>query len=67
MHKGQIFRVIAANGGGYGNLFLRDPDLVLRDWRDCLLDINEARRVYGVVIHSDEGRVDRAATATLRE
>jgi N-methylhydantoinase B len=65
-HKGQVFRVIAANGGGYGNPLNRDPDLVLRDWRDGLLDIDEAWRVYGVAIRSDERRVDREATDALR-
>jgi N-methylhydantoinase B len=65
-HKGQVFRVIAANGGGYGDPLDRDPDLVLRDWRDGLLGVDEARRVYAVVICPDERSIDREATKALR-
>jgi N-methylhydantoinase B len=65
--KGQVFRVIAANGGGYGHPLHRDPDLVFRDWRDSLLDIDEARKVYGVVIRADERKIDQVATRALRE
>jgi N-methylhydantoinase B len=64
--KGQVFRVIAANGGGYGDPLNRDPDLVLRDWRDGLLGVDEARRVYAVVICPDERSIDREATKALR-
>jgi N-methylhydantoinase B/oxoprolinase/acetone carboxylase alpha subunit len=42
-----------AGGGGFGPPPERDPGLVLRDVRDGLLDIADARSVYGVEIDLD--------------
>jgi len=42
----------------------RDPQAVLDDYLDELIDIDAARASYGVVI--EKGRVDHAATQSLR-
>jgi two-component system chemotaxis response regulator CheY len=44
-----------------------DPELVLVDWLDELLLLDEARVVYGVVIDPDRRAVDGPATEALRE
>lgn len=55
----------SSGGGGYGDPLLRDPRLVLDDVRSDLLGIDNAARLYGVVVTDD--RVDEAETAVLRD
>ncbi len=54
-------------GGGYGDPLARDPERVLRDWRDGLISEVVMRGTYGVVAGGDGRSVDAAGTATLRE
>ena len=51
-------------GGGWGDPFARDPDLVKQDVARRLVSPEGAKR-YGVVINTD-GTVDSGATQTLR-
>lgn len=51
-------------GGGYGDPFARDPQLVLEDVVDGYVSAESARHDYGVVML--DGAVDTAATARLR-
>jgi len=51
-------------GGGWGDPFARDPELVRQDVARRLVSVEGARR-YGVVIAAN-GSVDMAATETLR-
>ena len=51
-------------GGGWGDPYQRDPELVRQDVRRRLVTTEGARR-YGVII-SDDGAVDQAATKQLR-
>ena len=51
-------------GGGYGDAYLRDPGLVLRDVLDGLIPVTTAARDYGVVIAA--GTVDQTGTDALR-
>ncbi|MBL6600304.1 MAG: hydantoinase B/oxoprolinase family protein, partial [Alphaproteobacteria bacterium] len=53
-------------GGGWGNPFEREPDLVLRDVRDGVVSAEAAVRDYGVVISTDGQTVDADATRTAR-
>lgn len=62
---------ISAGGGGYGDPWLREPDLVLADAVDEWITLERARTAYGVVIAGDPTRfetwsVDHDATAALR-
>jgi N-methylhydantoinase B len=51
-------------GGGWGDPFARDPELVRQDVARRLVSIEGAKR-YGVVMAADAS-VDQAATETLR-
>ena len=57
-------------GGGYGDPFERDPDLVRRDVEDGLVSVGRAREVYGVALREASRRghyaVDAEETARLR-
>ena len=52
-------------GGGWGDPYARDPELVRQDVERRLVTAEGARR-YGVVI-ADDGSIDVAATDSLRE
>ena len=54
-----------AGAGGYGDPWLRDPELVCADWRGGLVSTEGARQRYGVVLDSS-GRVDWTATNLVR-
>ncbi len=62
--KGDVLRLLAPCGGGYGDPFERDPAAVGRDVEDGLVTPADARERYGVALV--EGQVDAAATAALR-
>ena len=66
LNKGDVFRHVSPSGGGYGNPWERDPDLVLRDWRDERITAAHAREVYGVVLDQVREAVDEAGTMKLR-
>ena len=51
-------------GGGWGDPFARDPELVRQDVNRRLVTVEGAKR-YGVVLASD-GTVDQSATVSLR-
>ena len=56
-----------AGGGGWGNPFDRDAELVRRDVQEGLVSILAAQRDYGVAIDPDQLVVDADATAMLRK
>jgi N-methylhydantoinase B len=64
--KGQIYRAESGNGGGMGPPAEREPGLVLRDFRDDFITIDEARDVYGVAIDPETRTVIEAETTALR-
>jgi N-methylhydantoinase B len=67
-----VLRYVCSGGGGWGDPFERDPELVKRDVRDGYVTIEGAARDYGVVVTGDpeddpEGVViDLEATRRLR-
>ena len=63
--KGDLLYFNTWGGGGWGDPYERDPELVRQDVARRLVTIDGARR-YGVVLGED-GSVDADATATLRE
>ena len=68
MLKGDRFRAILAGGGGYGDPFERDPELVRTDVSEEKLTIGYARKHYGVAIKpAPRFAIDMAATKKLRE
>jgi N-methylhydantoinase B len=63
---GEILLAKKQGGGGWGNPYERDPEMVLRDVLDEYVSLQSAREDYGVVIDSGTWLVDRAATEQLR-
>ncbi len=63
--KGDLLYFNTWGGGGWGDPYERDPEAVRADVERGLVTAAGARR-YGVVI-ADDGSVDEAATAALRE
>ena len=67
MMKGDRFRAILAGGGGYGDPFERDPDLVRGDVMEEKITAAYARKHYGVAIKKGPRfAVDTAATKKRR-
>jgi len=63
--KGDLLYFNTWGGGGWGDPYERDPELVRKDVARRLVTAEGARR-YGVVI-AEDGSVDSAATEDLRE
>ncbi len=61
---GDRVRVKTPGGGGYGDPMQRDPALVAEDVRLGRYSVEEAERLFGVVI--EEGAVDKVATTQRR-
>jgi N-methylhydantoinase B len=61
---GEVIRLWGGGGGGFGDPFERDPELVAADVANGLVSPERARDVYGVAITA--GALDEAATAVLR-
>jgi N-methylhydantoinase B len=65
--RNDVFRMVLAGAGGYGNPLERDPARVAEDVREEKLSIDYVRHEYGVVIDPHSLQVDEAATAALRQ
>src|SRR5437868_6217949 len=61
---GEVIRLWGGGGGGFGEPFERDPELVAADVAAGLVSPERARAVYGVA--TTAGALDKAATAVLR-
>jgi hypothetical protein len=68
VRPGDSVSVVTTGGGGYGDPFERDPELVLADVLEDLCTLDSARADYGVVVvgDGDELHVDVDATRQLR-
>jgi N-methylhydantoinase B len=64
VNEGDLLYFNTWGGGGWGDPFQRDPELVRQDVARRLVTADGARR-YGVVLDAD-GAVDTEATASLR-
>ena len=63
--KGDLFIAAGPGGGGYGDPLTREPERVLGDVLDGLIDRMAAERDYGVVLSTD-GVIDQAGTRAAR-
>jgi N-methylhydantoinase B len=71
LQPGELVGSRSAGGGGYGDPFEREPELVLQDVLEGYISRPRAEREYGVVIAGDPERfetltIDPVATRTLR-
>lgn len=69
LQKGDLIRFISGGGGGYGDPYERDVDLVLEDVLDGYITVDEARDCYGVVIEKSEKsfKINNIETKKLRQ
>jgi N-methylhydantoinase B len=65
MSEGDLITVRTPGGGGYGNPFEREPELVARDVQRGYFDTQDAARDYGVALNEDLS-VDFSATTAAR-
>jgi N-methylhydantoinase B len=66
LKPGDVVSYRTCGGGGWGDPFERDSQLVLADVRDRKVSVERAREVYGVVIDPERWSVDVDATSALR-
>lgn len=66
LRRGDRFSMITGGGGGHGPPVARPPAAVAKDVRLRLIDVESARREYGVVV-DEAGVVDSSATEEARE
>jgi N-methylhydantoinase B len=62
---GEVIRLWGGGGGGFGDPFERDPEMVAADVAAGLVSPERASEVYGVAL-SASGALDAATTAALR-
>jgi len=67
LKKGDIVSIRTGGGGGWGDPLDRNPELVLRDFENGFITLEEAKNIYGVVIDPKELKIDWSETAKLRE
>ena len=65
VEPGDVIRITAAGGGGWGPAHERDVQAVLIDVRGGFISVDGAANDYGVVVRKDA--VDEGATAELRQ
>ena len=66
LSPGDAVRVVSGGGGGYGPAWQREAALVLADVAHGYVSPEQARALYGVVLHAD-GSLDAAATESRRK
>lgn len=66
--KDTVLRVITGGGGGWGSPLERDPQLVLADIQNELIDAATAKSVYNVIVVEENGEwiIDHKQTQKLR-
>ena len=62
---GDRLRLEIAGGGGFGDPFERDPNMVADDVANGLVSVDSAKVDYGVIL-TDDGQVDEKAPAERR-
>ena len=63
---GDVIRIEAPNGAGYGDPLERDPEQVVEDVLDGFTTVEAARSAYGVVLRDGTLEIDVEATAAER-
>jgi len=67
MTEGEVLIIRTPGGGGYGDPYKRDPNLVLQDVINGLVSSEAAKRDYGVVIDEEYVVIDLNSTEDLRK
>lgn len=67
LKNGDVTSFQTGGGGGYGSPLEREPNLVLQDVLNGYVSLRSAEDDYGVVINTQEMKVDSQATQRLRD
>ena len=67
LKPGDVVTIDAPGGGGYGNPFERDPEMVLGDVLEGYISFEKARADYGVAIDPKTLAIDLEETKKLRK
>ncbi len=67
MEEGDTLYVPITGGAGYGDVLEREPEAVVKDLRDGLVNQQAAEMVYGVITSPDTLNLDATATAERRQ
>jgi N-methylhydantoinase B len=62
LQKGDVVRLITATGGGYGNPLNRPAEKVALDAKNGYISIEQAKELYGVMLHPDTFEVQGFTT-----
>jgi N-methylhydantoinase B len=66
LKRGDVVRLVTGTGGGYGNPFERDPELVRKDVLNGFCSPENARDVFGIELDPRSFEIDRAKTEARR-
>jgi N-methylhydantoinase B len=67
LRQGDVVRLATGGGGGFGPAIERDPQQVAADVRNEFVTIDQAQRIYAVILNPQTLLVDQKPTAELRE
>lgn len=67
LKPGDVVVIDSAGGGGYGNPYERDPEMVEMDVMEGYVTPERAKEAYGVVIDPITMKIDIESTRNLRE
>ena len=59
LKKGDVARLITGTGGGYGDPLERPVEMVQSDVRDGYVTLEQAERLYGVVLNLETLEVEK--------
>jgi N-methylhydantoinase B len=65
--QGTVLFQRAGGGGGYGDPYLRDPNLVAQEVKNGILSLEKAKEDYGVIIDPETYEVNLKETEILRK
>lgn len=66
LKAGDVLRIATGGGGGWGNPFDREPELVAQDVANGMVSLDGAKADYGVVLDPASLEIDAAATEATR-
>jgi N-methylhydantoinase B len=64
---GDLISIRSSGGGGWGDPLERDPKLVLEDYKNELITLDTAEKIYGVVLDPKRLEINWEKTKELRE
>lgn len=67
MKKDDVYRLIQAGAGGYGDPLERDPEAVLNDLLQEKISLGKAKEDYGVIVEPEAMVIDSVSTTKARE